>query len=277
MEVVSPLMLQLLKLCIVGFVVAAQDTKGSIISPSPAFLPVIPPRTEALGPIDLVEGSKAPKLPSDGGGLLISPSPSNLHVYHSPSETPGTSLHPRDSWGTIAPSSPAVPNGSFLQPPDTLPPRTSAPTPQKIKDIESPSPSTIALSPPYEVVPSPSAVQVNTPPPVKASPPQRKAPAARPPVSTPSASAPIAIPFDRSPKTSPVSQPAEHGNLAPNVDNRNANKSHPAEPFSPAPLAKPSTNLPKNSSGSQPTEHGTFPPKEGSNKGHSAKPISPGM
>ncbi|TKY54486.1 Receptor serine/threonine-protein kinase ALE2 [Spatholobus suberectus] len=256
MGVVLALMLQL---CIIGFAVTAQESKGSIISPSPAFLPVLPPRAETVGPIYHGEGSKAPNLPSDGDGFVISPSPANLHAYYSP-------------------ISPAVSNGPFFQPPKTLPPPPAAPSPQKIEDIEpskSPSPSTIALSPAYEVVPSPSAVQGNKPPSVKTSPPQSKAPAVRLPVSTPTAPAPVAISFGRSPETSPVSQPIEHGNLAPNVDSRNAKKSHLAGPFSPAPGAVPSHNLPKNSSGSQPTEHGTFPPKEGTNKGQSPESISP--
>ncbi|KAK7329694.1 hypothetical protein VNO77_23869 [Canavalia gladiata] len=253
-----------------------KPTFGSIISPSPAFLPVIPPRAETLGPIHHGEGSKALNLPSDGDRLAVSPSPAKLHLYHSPSETPSS----RDSWRTIAPSSPAAPNGSSFQPPNILPPPAAAPTPQKIKDIEqskSPSPSPTALSPPYEVVPSPSAVQGNMPPSVQASPPQSKEPAVRPPVSTPTAPAPLVIPSGRSPKTSPVSQPTEHGNLAPNVDNRNTNKSHPIEPFSPAPVTIPSTNLPKNSSGNQPTEHGKFPPKESTNKDRSLESISPGI
>uniref|UniRef100_K7LYU3 Protein kinase domain-containing protein n=1 Tax=Glycine max TaxID=3847 RepID=K7LYU3_SOYBN len=254
MGVVLALMLQL---CIIAFAVTAQEFKGSIISPSPAFLPVVPPGEETLGPIYHGEGSKAPNLPSDGDGFVISPSPANLHVYHSP-------------------SSPAVPNGPFYKPPKTFPPSTTAPSPQKIKDIEpskSPSPSTIALSPPYAVVPLPSAVQGNKPPPVKTSPPQREAPTVRPPFSTPTAPAPVAISSDRSPKISPVSQPIEHGHLTPDVDNRNANNSHLAESFSPG--AVPSANLPKNSSASQPTENGTFPPKEGTNNGHGLEPISP--
>uniref|UniRef100_A0A0R0GUJ3 Protein kinase domain-containing protein n=1 Tax=Glycine max TaxID=3847 RepID=A0A0R0GUJ3_SOYBN len=248
MGVVLALMLQL---CIIAFAVTAQEFK--------AFLPVVPPGEETLGPIYHGEGSKAPNLPSDGDGFVISPSPANLHVYHSP-------------------SSPAVPNGPFYKPPKTFPPSTTAPSPQKIKDIEpskSPSPSTIALSPPYAVVPLPSAVQGNKPPPVKTSPPQREAPTVRPPFSTPTAPAPVAISSDRSPKISPVSQPIEHGHLTPDVDNRNANNSHLAESFSPAPGAVPSANLPKNSSASQPTENGTFPPKEGTNNGHGLEPISP--
>ncbi|KAJ1400670.1 Serine-threonine/tyrosine-protein kinase, catalytic domain [Sesbania bispinosa] len=268
MGVVLALMLQLVKLCIIGFAVAAQGSKGSIISPSPVFLPVIPPETLALINHGELRGSIAPSLPSDPDGRVISPSPANLHVYSSPIETPG-SLHQRDSWRTISPSSPAVPNGSVFHPPNTLPPPTSAPIPQKSKDIEpsiSPSSSPIALSPPNEVVPSPSTVQGNIPPSAKASPP----PIVRPPFYTPTAPAPVAIPSGRSPKISPVSQPAEHANLAPKADDRNGNKSHTVEPISPAPIATPSTNFPKNSSQSQPTGHGSFPPKEGTNEAPAA-------
>ncbi|KAK7265373.1 hypothetical protein RJT34_32992 [Clitoria ternatea] len=293
MRVVLVLMLELVKLCIFGFLVAAQESKGisadnnfiglgSTISPSPTFLPGIPSKSETQGPNHHGEGNKASNLsPSDRHEPVISPTPANLHAYHPPIETPA-SLHPRDSWRATAPSSPAVPNVSFLLPPNTIPPSAAAPTPQKIKDIEpskSPSPSTIALSPPYEVVPSPSAVQGNMPPSVNASPPQGKSPAARPSVSSSIAPAPVATTSGRSTKTSPVSQPTEHGNLAPNVDYWNANNSHPSEPFSPTPVATPSTtsNLPKSSPGRQPTAHGSFSPKEGTNKGHSQESVSPAL
>ncbi|OIW19381.1 hypothetical protein TanjilG_03515 [Lupinus angustifolius] len=261
------MVLQLLKLCIIGFALAVQGSKGPIITLSPAILPAIPPIVETPGPIHHGESSEsnAPSLPSDPDGFVISPPPSNLPVHSSPSETPGP-LHPKESRGTIAPSSPALQNGSFLNPPNTLPPPASAPTPPKIEDTEpsiSPSPSFIVSSPPlHEVVPSPSTVQGNVPPPIKSSPPQGEEPAVRPPVPTQTAPAPVAIHFGGSPKISPVSQPSENGTLAPNVDNRNANKSHTAVPLSPAPVATPSTNFANNSAGSPPTEHGTFPPKE---------------
>ncbi|KAK7267625.1 hypothetical protein RIF29_20303 [Crotalaria pallida] len=114
MRLVLALMLQLVNLCIIGFAVAVQGSKGSIISPSSAFLPVIPPTVEALGPIHHGEygGSNAPSLPSDPDGLVISP-------------------------------------------------------------------SSIVLSPPHDVVPSPSTVQGNVPPSVKSSPPPSEEPAVK--------------------------------------------------------------------------------------------------
>ncbi|XP_020226904.1 receptor-like serine/threonine-protein kinase ALE2 isoform X2 [Cajanus cajan] len=258
------LMLQLLKLYITGFAVTAQESNGSIISPSPAFFPVIPPRVGTLGPIYHGEGSKAPNVPPDGDGFVISSSPASLHVY-------------------LSPSSPTMPNdfndpGPFLQPPKTFPPPTAAPTPQKIKDIEpfkSPSPSSIALSPPYEVVPSPSAVQGNKPPSVNTSPPQMKVPSVRPPVSTPTAPAPIAVNLT---KESPVSQPPEHGVLAPIVHQRNASMGHNLEPAQPASVAIPPTTHKLKTMDREPTQHGSIPPnvhKSITNKGHTSEPVSP--
>ncbi|XP_057416388.1 receptor-like serine/threonine-protein kinase ALE2 [Lotus japonicus] len=276
MGVVLDLMLQL---CIIAFAVAAQGSKGSILSPSPLFLPAIPPITETLGPINHGEskGGNAPSLPPEPDGLVMSPTPANLHTYPSPIESPG-SLPRRDSSRNIAPSFPPVPNGSFSHPPNIRPLPSSAPTPQMHKDIEpfiSPSSSPAALSPPHDVIPSPSTAQGNMPPSVKSSPPPRKAPFVRPPAPTPTAPAPVAIPSGRSPENSPVSQPGEHGNLAPNVDDSRANKSHTAEPISPTPIVTPSTNVPKNSPRSQPTEHQSYPPQQGTNKGHGPGPISP--
>ena len=83
---------------------------------------------------------------------------------------------------------------SFLPPlVTTLPPLTSAPTPQKIKGFEpsispSPSTSTIASSPPapYNDAHAPSTAEGNVPPSIQPSPSQSKTtPAIRPPVSTP--------------------------------------------------------------------------------------------
>ncbi|KAH1232172.1 Receptor-like serine/threonine-protein kinase ALE2 [Glycine max] len=273
MGVVLALILQLVKLCIIGFVVEFQGSEGSVISPSPAFLPVIHPSGEAPAPIHhgLSWESSPPKSPSDPNEFGISPSNEIIPVDPSPSEPPGT-LHPREPWRTIAPIPPEVPNGSFLPPPvTTLPPPTSAPTPQKVKGFEpsispSPSTSTIASSPPapYNAAHAPSTSEGSVPPSIQPSPPQSKTtPAIRPPVSTPIAPAPIAITSGNLPKTSPVSQPIEHGSLPPKIDERN--KSHKPEPALPALVPIPSTILPKISPVSQPTENGSLPHREGAN------------
>ncbi|MED6216468.1 hypothetical protein PIB30_008168 [Stylosanthes scabra] len=226
--VLLAMMLQLLKLCIIFLSIAVPGSKGYTVSPSPAFLPVIPSIPEALSPIhhEGSIGSNAPSLPLLPHGLVVPPSPA------------------RGSWTTIAPSSPAVANGSFLLPPDALPLPVTAPTPQKHnKDIETsstPSPTTIALSPPHEGVPFPPIAQGNAPPPLRSSPPQ-----------------------------------AEHGTLAPNIVNGNANQSHSEEPVSPSPATTPAINLPKISPASQPTNNGSFPPQESTNKGHNPEPVTP--
>ncbi|CAL0320298.1 unnamed protein product [Lupinus luteus] len=105
---------------------------------------------------------------SNSKGFVISPPRATLPVHPSPSEAP-IILPPRDPWRTIAPTSPEVPKGPFLHPPVTLPllNPTSAPTQHtRIEPFKSlsPSPSTITLSPPYDVVPAPSTAQRNVPP-----------------------------------------------------------------------------------------------------------------
>ncbi|XP_068483661.1 receptor-like serine/threonine-protein kinase ALE2 isoform X5 [Phaseolus vulgaris] len=265
--------LQLLKLCVIGFVVAFEGSQGSIISPSPAFLPVIHPSGEAPAPIHLglSWGSSPPRSPSDPNGFVISPSPETIHVNSSPSEAPGL-VHLKEPWRTIAPSPQEVPNGPFLSPSVTLPPPKSAPTPEKTKESEpsiSPSPgaSTItSSSPPYNAAPGPSTAEGNVSPSIQLSPPQSKTPAFSPPVFTP-------IAPGNSPKTSPVSQPIEHGSFPPKIDERN--KSHKPEPAFPAVVPIPSTELPKYSPVSQPNENGSLPHKEGANNGHNPEPISP--
>ncbi|XP_004488045.1 uncharacterized protein [Cicer arietinum] len=182
------------------------------------------------------------------------------------------------------PESTPIAPGSFLQPPVTLPPLTSAPIPQKIKGNESsispPSPSTISLSPPYKDVPVPPTAEWNLPPTMQPIPPQRKAPIVRPPESTPIAPVPIAIPSGNFSRTSPISQPIEHGSLPPNVDKRNETKSHNLEPVSPAPVTTPSINVPKISPISHSNDNGSLPPnahREGTttNKGQPPESISP--
>ncbi|KAJ1439860.1 Serine-threonine/tyrosine-protein kinase, catalytic domain [Sesbania bispinosa] len=256
--VVLALILQLVKFCIIGFAVEAQGPE--------AFLLVVHPRGEAPGPIHHGQswGSSASS-PSEPNGFAISPSPATFPVDPSPSEAPGL----------------LQPNGSFLHPPVTLPPPTSAPTPQKIKGIEpsiSPSPSIKTLSPPYNAVPTPSTTERNVPPSIQPSPPQKKAPSVRPPVPTPTAPAPVAVPSGNFPRISPVSHPIEHGSLPPMIDKRNETKNHNLQPVSPAPIATPSTNFPKISPVSHPTENGSLPPnahREGTNKGQTPEPISP--
>ncbi|CAJ1975807.1 unnamed protein product [Sphenostylis stenocarpa] len=270
------LILQLLKLCIIGFVVAFEGSQGSMISPSPAFLPVIHPSGEAPDPIHLglSSGSSPSRSPSDPNGFVLSPSPKTIHVDPSPAEAPNL-VHPKEPWRTIAPSPQEVPNGSFLPPlVVTLPPPKSPPTPEKTKEFESsisPSPgsSTITSSPSrYTTAPGPSTAEGNVSPSIQLSPPQSKTPTVSPPVTTPIAPGNL-------PKTSPVSQPIEHGSLPPKMEERN--KSHKPEPAFPAVVPIPSTELPKYSPASQPTENGSLPHREVANNSHIPEPISPGM
>ncbi|KAI4344515.1 hypothetical protein L6164_011732 [Bauhinia variegata] len=240
MGVVLPAILLLVKLCIIVFALTVHGSIGLIVSRTPTFVPLIPPREETPGPIHhgVSWGSIAPSSLSDPDGYVISPSPASLSVYPSSGGTYGP-LHQKGSGRTVAPSSPAVPNV-------TLPPPTSTLSPTKSKGIEpaiSPSPSTLSLSPPYkEAAPSSSTVPSS---------PQRNAPTIRPPVSTPAAPAPVAVPSPNLPKISPESQP---------TDRRNTNKGHTPETVSQAPVAIPSANLPNNSPVNQPVENGSLPP-----------------
>ncbi|QCE13516.1 interleukin-1 receptor-associated kinase 4 [Vigna unguiculata] len=265
MGVILALILQLLKLCVIGFVVAFQGSQGSIISPSPAFLPVIHPTGEAPAPIHLglSWGSSPPRSPSDG--FVISPSPKTIHVNPSPSEAPGF-IHPKEPWRIIAPSPQEVPNGPFFSHPVTFPPPKSAPTPEKTRESEpsmSPSPAASTITSSYNGAPGPSTAEGNVSPSIQLSPPQSKTPAFSPPVFTPISPAPIAVPSGNLTKNSPVSQPTEHGSLPPKIDERN--KSHKPEPAFPAIVPIPSTQLPKYSPVSQPNENGSLPHRDGAN------------
>ncbi|KAL5098913.1 hypothetical protein RYX36_003240 [Vicia faba] len=106
MGMVLPLILLLVKLCVM------QGSEGSVISPSPSFLPAVHHNGEAPGPIHNGQSWRSnASSPFDPHGSVISPSPATLHVDLSPSEAPSL-LHS---------------NGSFVQPPVALPPLTLAP------------------------------------------------------------------------------------------------------------------------------------------------------
>ncbi|CAI8617364.1 unnamed protein product [Vicia faba] len=134
---------------------------------------------------------------------------------------------------------------------DRIKKKNKTPPLQKIKRIEppisispSPSPSTKSLTPPYKAVPAPSTAERNFPPSIQPIPPQRKAPTFSPLISSPIAPALVTIPPEILPKTSPISQPIEHGSLPPKVDKRNESKSHNLEPVSPGPFVQPPVALP---------------------------------
>ncbi|MCH81785.1 receptor-like serine/threonine-protein kinase ALE2-like, partial [Trifolium medium] len=81
-------------------------------------------------------------------GLVISPSPENLHVYPSPIETPGSS-HQKDSHSTISPSSPTVHNGPFSHPPIALSPPSvkASPPPRKAPVVRPPASTPTVIAP----------------------------------------------------------------------------------------------------------------------------------
>ncbi|XP_024633155.1 receptor-like serine/threonine-protein kinase ALE2 isoform X4 [Medicago truncatula] len=261
MRVVLPLIL----ICVFGFVVEAQGSEGSIISPSPAFLPGVHPEGEAPGPIHNGQSWRSTaSSPSDPDGSVISPSPAILPMDPFSSEAPSL-LHP---------------NGTILQPPVALPPATSAPPPQKIKGIEStvspsPSPSTKSISPPYKSAPAPSTAERNLPPSIQPIPPQMKTPTVSPPISTPTAPDPVATPPGNLPKTSPISQPIDHGSLPPNVDNRNESKSHNPEPVSPGSFLQPPVALQPPTSAPPPQKTKGSESSISPSPSQSTKPLTP--
>ncbi|XP_027902852.1 receptor-like serine/threonine-protein kinase ALE2 isoform X3 [Vigna unguiculata] len=235
MGVILALILQLLKLCVIGFVVAFQGSQGFVISPSPKTIHVNPSPSEAPGFIH-------PKEP----WRIIAPSPQEV------------------------PNGPFFSHPVTFPPPKSAP--TPEKT-RESEPSMSPSPAASTITSSYNGAPGPSTAEGNVSPSIQLSPPQSKTPAFSPPVFTPISPAPIAVPSGNLTKNSPVSQPTEHGSLPPKIDERN--KSHKPEPAFPAIVPIPSTQLPKYSPVSQPNENGSLPHRDGANNSHIPEPISP--
>ncbi|KAK4265659.1 hypothetical protein QN277_026682 [Acacia crassicarpa] len=229
------------------------------------------------------------------GDFAVSPSPATLSVHSSP----------RNSWETIAPNTPAVPNGPFLHHSVKLS-RPVAPLPKPTMGAEpsaSPSTSTIISPPPsFKVVPlpstepsaSPSTSAIISPPPsFKVVPLPSTEPSASPSTSatiSPRPSFKVVPPPSAQPSSPPsatVLPPSSHkvvpppstlpGQVPPSV------KPSPPQPAVtppvsapdvPAPIATPSLDMPKHSPAGLPVEP-DIQPKGNANKSHNVEPVSP--
>ncbi|EOY30455.1 Serine/threonine-protein kinase PBS1 isoform 8 [Theobroma cacao] len=268
MGMLMPLILQLARLCIIGFPLIVQESSGHNASPSPAKFFMFPP---AEGIPSAVEQR------SDAPNTLSQPNGSDLH---SPPALPPlmSASVPETTEGHARSFSPS----NSME----LPPYNTAPPPVTVEEgVPSLAPSTPAVLPPFDTAPPPMLVQVHTP---SKSPTalQKKEPIMKSPPSVPDAPAPVAspsrnlpqnspaihpfpsiTPTQNSPENSPVvhqtpvapplrnppqNSPAIHFSkphaLPPSANQGNSsNKTEPVmEPIAPVPVATPSGNLPRN-------------------------------
>ncbi|XP_044464223.1 receptor-like serine/threonine-protein kinase ALE2 isoform X2 [Mangifera indica] len=265
-----PMILQLLKLCVIGFAFSVQGSAGFYISPSPAFLSVIPP----------IEGTPGNSLRSDAPSSASHPNGSNLH---SPAIPPMASPQVPKMVSGLAPS--LSPSTSV-----ELPPYSTAPPPIVFQGREpSLSPSTPLVSPPVttatpslapsiSAVPTPPSLTPSIPavltPPNMAPPPlivhgqvpsmlpngpPGKAPVRKSPVSV--STAPVATPLKGSPQPSPLIPARIPEALPPITHERNASndKAPTTEPTGPVPVPSPTGKIPKNSPAIHPIMPGESP------------------
>ncbi|XP_031261069.1 receptor-like serine/threonine-protein kinase ALE2 isoform X2 [Pistacia vera] len=272
-----PLILQLLKLCVIGFVFSVQGSTGLDISPSPAILSVIPP----------VEGTPGNSLRSNAQSPASQPNGSNLYP---PIIPPIASPPVPQMVSGLAPSlSPSTPVD--------LPPHSSAPPPIVFQGHEpSLPPVTPLISPPFTMatppsfpprIPAVSTPSSMAPPPLIVhglvpsmlqSAPPGKAPVRKSPVSLPGA--PVATPLRNSPQPSPLIPARTPGALPPIPHERNAsnNKAPNAEPT--GPVATPLRNSPQPSPLIPARTPGALPPitherNASNNKAPTAEPTGP--
>ncbi|KAJ0090079.1 hypothetical protein Patl1_13475 [Pistacia atlantica] len=250
-----PLILQLLKLCVIGFVFSVQGSTGLDISPSPAILSVIPP----------VEGTPGNSLRSNAQSPSSQPNGSNLYP---PIIPPIASPPVPQMVSGLAPSlSPSTPVD--------LPPHSSAPPPIVFQGHE-PSLAS-AVSTPSSMAPPPLIVHGLVPSMLPSAPPG-KAPVRKSPVSLPGA--PVATPLRNSPQPSPLIPARTPGALPPITHERNAsnNKAPNAEPT--GPVATPLRNSPQPSPLIPARTPGALPPitherNASKNKAPTAEPTGP--
>ncbi|GAV77688.1 Pkinase_Tyr domain-containing protein [Cephalotus follicularis] len=240
MGVVVPMILQLVKLCVIGFVFTVQGSAEQNISPSPASFSVIPPTEGTLGPLHPRKSSRsdAPSLAFHPNGSVVLPPVALPPLASTPAPKTAKGLVP-----SLSPSTPAI----------ILTPYNTAPPPLLVQGHIPPlSPSNQVVSPTHNTAPPPLHVSGH-------------APSLLPDIPTPPA------PFN----TAPV--PLVFQGLVPsmptNVPQRNAtvsNKPVPT-PSAPVPAATPLSSLPQNAT--------AFPPSipdsaHQGNASHNQAPIS---
>ncbi|XVE97984.1 hypothetical protein REPUB_Repub03eG0066100 [Reevesia pubescens] len=184
-----PLILQLAKLCIIGFVLVVQGSSGHNASPSPANFSVFPPIEGIPGSVEQRSGTPSTLSQPDVSDLHSPPALPPLMSASAPKTTEGHahSLSPSNS----------------MEPPA----QNKAPPPFTIKEhAPSLAPSSPVVLPPFSTAPPPLLVQVHTP---SKSPtaPQKKEPVTKSPLPVPDAPAPVASPSRNLPQNSPNIHP----------------------------------------------------------------------
>ncbi|XWS70012.1 hypothetical protein CRYUN_Cryun03dG0012600 [Craigia yunnanensis] len=189
MGMLMPLILQLAKLCIIGFVLVVQGSSGHNASPSPGKFPMFPSTEGIPGAIE--QRSKTPSTLSQPNGsdlhfppalppLMSAPAP-EMTEGHAHSLSPSSSTEP--------------PTHNKALPPFTIEER-----------VPSLAPSAPVVLPPFNTAPPPLLVQVHTP---SKSPTasQKKESVNKSPLSIPDAPAPVASPSRNLPQNSPAIHP----------------------------------------------------------------------
>ncbi|XWS17410.1 hypothetical protein CRYUN_Cryun33cG0064900 [Craigia yunnanensis] len=299
MGMLMPLILQLAKLCIIGFALVVQGSSGHNTSPSPAKFSMFPPTEGAPGAV--VQRSDKPSTLSQPHGPDLHSPPALPPLMSAPvPETNEEHAH------SLSPS-------NSMEPPQP----NTAPPPFTIEEhVPSLAPSTPVVLPPSETVPPPLLGQVHTP---SKSPtaPQKKEPVSKSPLSVPNAPAPVASPsrnlpqnppaihpfplitpsqnspenspvvhltpvpppLRNSPQNSPAIQSSRPSAFPPIANQRNSsnNKAPVLEPTTPAPVAPQLRNSPQNPPAVHSSRPSALAPTPSANQGNSSKNRAPVM
>ncbi|WRX33249.1 Serine-threonine/tyrosine-protein kinase [Theobroma cacao] len=283
MGMLMPLILQLARLCIIGFPLIVQESSGHNASPSPAKFFMFPP---AEGIPSAVEQR------SDAPNTLSQPNGSDLH---SPPALPPlmSASVPETTEGHARSFSPS----NSME----LPPYNMAPPPVTVEEgVPSLAPSTPAVLPPFDTAPSPMLVQVHTPSKSPTALPKKEPImnsscitlkefasefTSYPPISINNTNTefsrkfttPFAPPLRNPPQNSPPTQSSRRSAFPPisNQRNSSSNRAPVLEPTAPAPVAPPLRNPPQNSPAIHFSKPHALPPS--ANQGNSSNKTEPVM
>ncbi|XP_039018613.1 proline-rich extensin-like protein EPR1 [Hibiscus syriacus] len=235
-----PLILQLAKLCIIGFALIVQGSSGHNASPSPAEFSGFPP---AKGVPDAVEQRRfTPSMPPQPNESDLNSPPASSQLMPAPVQnTASPPLPIEENVPPLAPSTPLV-----------LPPYLPPPPPFTIEErAPSLAPNTPVVLPPS---PPPPLVRVRTP--LKSpTAPREKEPVSKSPVSLPDAPAPVAFPSRTLPRNSPDILP-----LPSFTPSQNSPEISPV--VHQTPIAPPLSNSPQNSPAINTSRSSAFPPTD---------------
>ncbi|XVF35023.1 hypothetical protein REPUB_Repub18cG0109400 [Reevesia pubescens] len=288
MGMLMPLILQLAKLCIIGFALVVQGSSGHNASTSPAKFSMFPP-TEGI-PVAVEQRSDTPSTLSQANGsdlhyppalppLISAPAPETTERHaHSllPSDsteppTHNTALPPfaiEERVPSVAPSTPVV-----------LPPFNTAPPPL-LAQVHTPSKSPTAPQEKEPVTPvaSPSRNLPQNSPAVNPFPsitPSHNSPESSPVVHP----TPVAPPLTNSPQNSPAIRSSRPSAFPPIANQRNSsnNKGPVLEPTAPAPVAPQFRNSPQNPPAVHPSKPSALAPTPSANQANSSNNRAPVM